>query len=50
MKRWVIKDRAQDLFWSNDWGWTSLAEATVFDHFEHGMCCLPLGGRWVKHA
>jgi len=35
-------------WWSNDCGWTSKSEATIFSAEERDKLHLPLEGKWVE--
>jgi hypothetical protein len=36
-----------ELYWSNDLGWTGLTEADRFSQEERGRFNLPVGGSWM---
>ena len=35
------------LYWSNEWGWTTIEEADKFTEEEAAALTLPIGGEWV---
>ena len=52
MNGWIIicTDEGSDgeLFWSNDQGWVSIEDATVFTGIEADTFNLPMGGAWIQ--
>jgi len=38
------------LYWSNEWGWTTIEEADKFTEEEAATLTLPIGGEWVYQA
>ena len=38
------------LYWSNEWGWTSIEEAEKFTEEEAASFNLPLGGEWAYES
>ena len=38
------------LYWSNEWGWTTIEEADKFTEEEAASLTLPLGGEWTYQA
>ena len=38
------------LYWSNEWGWTTIEEADKFTEEEAASLTLPLGGAWAYQA
>jgi hypothetical protein len=43
----VCDETCGELYWSNDLGWTCLAEADRFSREERGRFNLPVGGSWM---
>lgn len=44
---WVIYSKSERGYWSNEWGWTSRDEATVFNAEQKASYThIPLGGEW----
>lgn len=39
-----------NLYWSNEWGWTSIEEAEKFTEEEAASFRLPLGGEWTYES
>lgn len=54
MKAYVIKEVDSqhktdgDWYWSNDYGWVDIFEASIFNESEFNDFDLPIGGAWVE--
>lgn len=46
-KLYIKSTTEEDTYWSNEWGWTDLSEATPFNEGEDEIFLLPIGGEWV---
>jgi hypothetical protein len=42
---YIIRNKINGLFWSNNWDWGSRRGATGFRHTEYN---LPIDGKWIK--
>jgi hypothetical protein len=49
-KTWVIYDKTTDLYWSNDLGWITDDNVTIFGDDEHNYVNLPMGGEWKQYT
>ena len=45
MRQYIIRDKSQ--YWSNEDGWVTRSEATVFSEDDKETFNLPIGGEWV---
>jgi hypothetical protein len=48
MTEYVIFSKIENLFWSNELGWTGYFSATTFTEGEKECFNLPIGGVWRK--
>lgn len=46
--KYVITTETKNLFWSNEHGWTSIEEATIFSQAETISFTLPKDSRWLQ--
>lgn len=46
----VIYNMLLELFWSNEIGWVSLPDATLFDAQDVWFLSLPFQGYWVQYT
>ena len=44
---YIIQNIKNDLYWSNDIGWVSRPDATLFKDEAVKFCDLPIDGKWV---
>jgi hypothetical protein len=47
MKNYLIKNKKQMNFWSNEWGWTDVQSADLFSADEKKTLNLPVDGMWI---
>ena len=40
-------DTWSELYWSREWGWTTMEEADKFTEEEAASLTLPIGGEWI---
>jgi hypothetical protein len=40
-------DTWSELYWSNEWGWTTMEEADKFTEEQAASLTLPIGGEWI---
>lgn len=47
MMKYVIFNKSERAFWSNETGWGDLIDATRFEEIEMEICFLPAASEWM---